>query len=219
MRILIASLLLMTCLYSSHAQRNQFQFPSEIWHEGSVTLVDGNRLNGNIKYDLAADLIQVIVDQKTLTYSASQIRQFDIFQADIELKRVFFSIPFVTETGYRRPKLFEVLLDARTSLVAREFIALSTRTIDNPYYRWGTRRFSPIGGRSVQVRYLDYKFYIVDSSNGRMDLLGSSKKDVINAFNKNQNEIRKYIKSKKLKVDQVEDIIEIVRYYNQLQGS
>ncbi|OEK04059.1 hypothetical protein [Roseivirga misakiensis] len=219
MRIFIVSLLFVSCFHLSIAQREQFEFPSQVWHEGSVTLVDGTKLDGNVKYDLSADLIQVIVDQKTLTYGANQIRQFDIFQKDIALKRLFFSIPFTTETGYRRPKLFEVLVDARTSLIAREFIALSTRTIDNPYYRWGARRFNPIGGRSVQVRYLDYKFYLVDSSNGKMELLGSSKKEVISAFRNKQNEIRRYIKDKKLKVDQVEDIIEIVRYYNQIQGT
>jgi len=216
MKVFITGLLLVSCCCLSTAQRRQFQFPSEMWHEGSVTLTDGNRLEGSVKYDLTRDAVQIVVEEKTLTYSANQIREFRILQEDIQLRRVFFSIPFVTETGYRRPKLFEVLLDGRTSLVAREFIGLSTRTIDNPYYRWGSR-FNPIGGRSTQVRFLDYNFYLV-SSKGSMELLGSTKKDVLNALKNNQGELKRFIKSNKLKVDVVEDLIAIVRYSNELQA-
>lgn len=184
---------------------------------GSVTLANGSKVEGNIKYDLAVDALQVQVGEKTLTYSANQIRQFKIFQKDIQIRRVFFSMPFVTETGYRRPKLFEVLFDGRTGLLTREFIGVSTRRIDNPYFRGGFRNNS-LNGRSVRVKYLGYRFYLV-SSDGKIELLGDTKKDVISAFKKNQSELKRFIKSNKLKMNEVEDMTAIVKHYNDIQGS
>lgn len=217
MKVLVTGLFLFSFCYLSLAQRTQYQFPGETWHVGSVTLVDGSRLEGNIKYDLAVDALQVQVGKKTLTYSANQIRQFKIFQEDIQLSRVFFSMPFVTETGYRRPKLFEVLFDGRTGLLTREFIGLSTRRIDNPYFRGGYR-YDRLRTRNVRVKYLAYKFYLV-SSDGKIELLGDTKKDVVSAFRKNQGELKRFIKSNKLKMNEVEDMTAIVKHYNDIEGS
>ena len=217
MKFFVTYLFLFCLSYESDAQRARYQFPGEMWHVGSVTLTDGSRLEGNIKYDLQIDALQIQVGDKTLTYPANQIRQFKIHQEDIDLNRVFFSIPFVTETGYRRPKLFEVLHDARTGLLTREAIAISTRRVSNPYFRGGYG-YDPLRGRNVSVQYLEYKFYLV-SGDGKIELLGTSRNDVVSAFEKHQSELRKYIKSNKLKLDVVEDMTTLVQYYNELQGA
>lgn len=217
MKVFVTGLFLISFCYISHGQRAQYQFPGDMWHAGSVTLTDGTKLEGNLKYDLPIDALQIIVEEKTLTYPANKIRQFKFFQEDIELNRVFYSMPYVTETGYRRPKLFEVLFNGRTGLLTRESIAVSTRRMDDPYFRGGYR-YNPLRGRSVQVRYLDYKFYLI-SSDGKIVLLGDSKKDVIAAFKKNHSDLRKYIKSNKLKIGVVEDMTDLVKYYNELEGT
>lgn len=216
MRILITGLFLISFLADGFAQRYNSEFPSETWHTGSVTLNDGKTLEGNIKYDLNADAIQLSLGDKILTYAANQIRQFKIFQEDQQVSRAFFSIPFTNEFGYKRPKLFELLHEGKTSLLAREFISIATRTSNDPYFRRYSR-FDRLNSGSVRVRYLDYKFYLA-SSEGKIELLGSTKNDVIFAFKNNRSELKKFIKKRKLKMDRIEDMTTLVRHYNTLQS-
>lgn len=192
-----------------------YNFPSESWHRGDLVLNDGSVLEGSIKYDLEADAIQLDHEDKILTYAANQLKQFRVFQEDIREYRVFYTIPYVTEYGYRRPKFFELIFEGRTSLLAREFISITTRSNASTYFRGGTR-FDPYGNsRSLKVRFLDHNLYLVNPE-GKIELLGSSRKEVIYAFEGKHNELRKFIKKQRLKMDKVEDMASLVEYYNSL---
>ena len=109
MRLFFGCTLLLLMTESINAQF--YNFPSESWHRGDLVLSDGNILEGSIKYDLEADAIQLNYDNKILTYAANQLKQFRVFQEDIREYRVFYSIPYVTEYGYKRPKLFELIFE------------------------------------------------------------------------------------------------------------
>ncbi len=215
MRLLFSGILIL--LISTNISAQRYNFPSERWHAGGFTLNDGSRFQGSIKYDLEADAIQVIIENKTLTYAANQIKDFRIFQQDIGTYRTFYSIPYVTEYGYKRPKFFELIYEGNTSLLAREFISITTRSNAGTYFR-GSTRFVPYGNsRSLKVRFLDHNLYLV-SPEGEIELLSSNRKDVIYAFDGKHAELRKFIKKQKIKVDRIEDVKSLVVYYNQLEN-
>ena len=57
--------------------------------------------------------------------------------------------------------------------------------------------------------------FLVDSD-GRITPLSSKRNDVVAALGDHQKDIKKYIKEKKIKMDRVPDMADLVAYYNNL---
>lgn len=212
MRITIAAFLLF-CAFSANAQSLRFQFPSEMWHNGDVQLADGNKLEGSIKYDILEDVIQVDVNDKIQTFAANQVQEFRIFQEDIARYRVFYTIPFLNKNGYRRPKFFELIFEGGTSLLAREMILITTRPPSDPYFSGG-RRYNPFS-RQRSTRVLDHELFLVNSS-GVITPLNKKRKDIIYSFDDKYTELKKIIKSNRLKMNNIDDVATLVEEYNKL---
>ena len=84
-------------------------FPSEVWHEGKVVLVDNQTYKGLVKYDLDTDIIQVNVDNTIQAFSSKKVLYFEIFDEGTESFRQFYALPYTVSPGYKTPILFEVL--------------------------------------------------------------------------------------------------------------
>jgi hypothetical protein len=54
------------------------QFPSQIWHKGTLYLTDGSSVNGMVKYDLETNLVQ-LQEETVINFTASNVTSFDIF--------------------------------------------------------------------------------------------------------------------------------------------
>lgn len=212
MRISIVGFLLF-CAVSVNAQSFRFQFPSEMWHLGDVILTDGNKLEGTIKYDIPGDVIQVDVNDKIQTFAASQVQQFRIFQESIARYRTFYTIPFLNENGYRRPSFFELIFEGGTSLLAREMILVTTRPPRDAYFSGG-RRYNPYGS-GQSVRYLDHELFLVNGD-GKITRLNKKRKDIIYSFDDKYSELKKIIKSNRLKMNNIDDVAILVAEYNKL---
>jgi len=99
------------------------QFPSDLWHEGKIILLEGDTLKGNIKYDLQQDLVQYgIADQRTTAFSARKVLFFEIFDTSVRKYRQFFALPFTTTSGYKAPVFFELLEEGKMTLLSRESV-------------------------------------------------------------------------------------------------
>ena len=47
------------------------QFSNEVWHDGFLVTTDDDTLKGLIKYDMDANIVQLIInDQKVMTFSS-----------------------------------------------------------------------------------------------------------------------------------------------------
>jgi len=212
MRVLIAGVFLLSAL-SVQAQNFGFQFPSEMWHKGEVILADGNTMQGTIKYDILGDVIQVNRDDKIQTFAANQIQQFKILQEDIGRFRSFYTIPYLNKNGYRRPKFFELIFEGETSLLAREMILITTRPPRDPYFSRGLR-YNPYAG-SRSVRILDHDLFLMNSK-GKITPLNKKRKDVIYSFDDKYTDLKKIIKSNRLKMNNIDDVATLVAEYNKL---
>ncbi|HEY9116635.1 MAG TPA: hypothetical protein VIN11_02350, partial [Roseivirga sp.] len=117
MKLIFSGVLLFLISALSFAQ----DFPSKSFHKGAVYLNDGTTELGQIKYDLEADAIVLqLPDQKGVaTYNANQFKSFRILPFGSDLPRVFYTLPYRGDNGYRRPKIFEAILDGETSLIGR----------------------------------------------------------------------------------------------------
>lgn len=181
-------------------------------------LNDGSTLSGMIKYDLDADVIFLQTRQSPtfLTYNVNQFRSFSIVPFQAERTRTFYTLPYRNPSGYRRPKIFEAIYEDKISLVGREYIVVKSRPISSGFYRRSV--FDPFydpNGRLYTIRYLAYNLYLVNQD-GEVILLGKTRNDVLGAFKDHRSELKKYMKKEKLRMDKLDDIAKLVKYYNEL---
>ena len=107
MKNILTLLLFLTLLNNNLiAQR----WPFELWHEGKIVLETGDTLKGNVKYDLAQDLLQYSSTNKIAeAYTARKVVFFEIFDQTVRKYRQFFSLPYSANNTYKTPVFFELL--------------------------------------------------------------------------------------------------------------
>lgn len=197
---------------------NAQQFPSKVFHRGEVLMFDGTLKKGSIKYDLESDviLLQDSVNQGIETISAINLKAFRLLPSENKPTRLFYVLPFRNESGYSRPKIFEVLLEDRYSLVAREYIVVRSRPVNGSFVRMSQFDpfFSPMNDMYRQ-EYLTYNLYLV-SPEGELTNIGSKKREVLSAFGRYNDKLKSYIKTENLNMGSLDDIVKLVKYYNEL---
>lgn len=182
------------------------KFPSDLWHEGRIVLLEGDTLRGSVKYDLQQDLVQYgVANQRTTAYSARKVLFFEIFDNTVRRYRQFFALPFTTTSGYKAPVFFELLEEGKMTLLSRE--SVEYRTYSSPYY---------MGSYSRLI--LVYKYYFLDDK-GEISEFTGNKNDLIQLMKNKGDEVEKYIKANKLRHDDKHDFTRIVAYYNSLFGT
>lgn len=185
-------------------------FPSEVWYEGKVVLIDQETHRGLVKYDLETDIIQVNVNNTIQAYSSKKILYFEIFDEAAESFRQFYALPYNVSPGYKTPILFEVLHEgAPLTLLARENIATETIPQYNYYY----------GRNNYYSRYkLVYEYFFMNEK-GNIDRYNLKKSDLIQIMRKKASEVKKFIKENHLRVDRRRDLERITAFYNSLLES
>ena len=186
----LISLFLFFTIHSISAQ----QFPSENWYAGTVTLSSGEQKEGVIKYDLESNSIQLNVDNKIETYHASQFITFTISMQKEKLLRSFYVLPFANTSGYKRPTIFELIYEGKTSLLAREYIATRNMNLNSGFYGYRFNEFNSPYNRSFRQQYLAFNLFLVDS-NGQITPLSSKRNDVVAALGDHQKDIKKSSKT------------------------
>ncbi|HOX83690.1 MAG TPA: hypothetical protein PLJ60_03955 [Chryseolinea sp.] len=202
-RIFITFAIVASSLVQSVAQK----FPSELWHEGKIVLLEGaDTLVGSIKYDLQQDLIQYTTSNQTIeTYSAKKVLFFEIFDETVHKYRAFYALPYSTQSGYRAPIFFELLEEGKLTLLVRE--AIENKSYSSTYY---------YGSYTRQV--LVYRYFFLDE-NGVINEFTGNKKDLLELMGKKAEAVEDFIKANRLKLDEKYDFAQIVKYYNSLFGT
>lgn len=173
----------------------------ELWHDGKIVLVAGDTLKGLIKYDLQQDLVQYNGKRGNIeAFTARKVLFFEIFDTTIGQYRQFFALPYSATSGYRAPVFFELLAEGKMTLLTRE--SLEYRTYTSPYYFGSYNRL-----------VLVYKYYMLDEKGIISEFIGK-KTDLLNLMGKRAQDVEDYMKENKLKVEDRNDIVKIVAYYN-----
>ncbi len=198
-RLLLCAVLLVATL-RLYAQ----QWPFELWHEGRLITSSGDTLRGLIKYDLQTDIIQFSYpnSQKAEAFAPRKVLFFEIFDATVRQYRMFFSLPYSPSGSYGALSFFELLAEGKITLLCRE--ALEYRTYNSPFL---------YGSFSRQV--LVYKYFFMDDK-GRIVEFTGKRSELMNRFGIDAAEIDKYIRQNRLRIDDRNDLIKIIEYYNSL---
>jgi hypothetical protein len=186
-------------LESTGAQAQEFAY--EYWHDGKMVLETGDTLKGKLKYNLQTDLLQLEASNRIETFTSRKVVFFEIFDGTVKRYRQFYSLPYTTSAQYKAPVFFELLEEGKITLLSRE--ALEYRTYSSFYY-----------GSYSKLVMVD-KFYFL-KENGTIQELGNKKGGLIDLLESRREEIEKFIKANKLKIDNKYDAAKVVGYYNSL---
>lgn len=199
MKKFFLSLLLLSGAFCASAQ-----WPFELWHDGKIVLESGDTLTGQVKYDLQQDVVQYIDKRGTVeVFTARKILMCEIFDKSVTQYRQFYALPYNTAAGYRTLVLFELVGEGKLTLLCRE--RLEMQTSSSPYYYGGS--FS---------RYELVNKYFILKENGTIVDFNMRRVDFMELLGKHANDISDYMKENKLRLDDKQDVIRILAYYNSL---
>lgn len=180
-------------------------WPFELWHEGKIVLAEGDTLKGMVKYDLQQDLVQYTYnDSQPEVYTARKILFFEIFDEMVHRYRRFFTLPFSTSQGYKAPIFFELLEEGKMTLLCREFLEYKNQS-------------------SMYMNYsrlvLSHKYFFLHENGEIEEFTGVRKSDLLDRMDKKKSDqVEKYIKLNRLRIEDKQDLTRIVDYYNSLFG-
>lgn len=184
---------------------NAQDFPSELWHQGVLVLVNEDTLSGKIKYNLEQDLVQIESAKKTFTFSGKKVFYFQIFDETVDAYREFYTLPYALINQYEAPIFFEVLVEGKLTLLCREAIISKTVTDNNVNPYGSTMSYS----RDVLV----YTYYFLDNL-GNITKYSTKKRDLLRVLHKRADKVDEYMKVNHLKADKRYDISRIISFYN-----
>lgn len=182
------------------------QFPSEVWHDGKLVLLQGDTLKGLIKYDLETDIVQFSKDKKTIqTFTARKLLHFEIFDEISKAYRDFYVLPYNISGNYNAPIIFELIFEGRKiTLLSRE--AIEYQVTNYPY---------SVAGSYTQLVLVYTHFFLTDE--GKIIEFDNKRKTLYrDIMSDRSSEIKKFIKNNRLKVDRRVDLVKTVAYYNSL---
>lgn len=199
--IRIISVLLLV-LFSKWALAQEWAF--ELWHDGKIILTSGDTLRGVVKYDLQQDLVQFGYknDTRVEAFSPRKVLLFEIFDATVKQYRTFFSLPYSSTTSYGALSFFELLAEGKLTLLCRE--VLEYRTYSSPYYYGSFSRL-----------VLVYRYFFMDEK-GRITEFTGKRPELMNLMGRQAQEVDKYMRANKLRMENKDDFVRIISYYNSL---
>lgn len=177
------------------------------WYRGSLILVEGDSLRGDIHYDLQNNLVQINAGNAIKAYSARQIWAFTFYDPDMMTDRQFYALPYSVESNYKAPVLFELLTEGDVSLLARERLV----TENVPQYGYGG--FGNYSYLRTRIR----RDHFMGFANGTIRNYDGTKKDLLYLLRDKSNEVKKFINAHRFRFDDTRDLIQILNYYNSLK--
>ncbi len=194
-------LVLLSATYAD-AQR----WPSEYWHEGKIVLLQGDTLRGSVKYDLLQNIVLLGRSGSTLdTYSSRKVLFFEIFDVTINRYRQFYTLPYAAAGTYETPIFFELLEDGKLTLLSRESIEYKTQSYG--FY-----------GGTYTRQVLVYQYFFLNEK-GQLEEFSGGKSELLSRMGRNAENVEKYMRANRLRVEDKYDFARIVAYYNSLQGT
>lgn len=213
MKRLIVTFLLISSAFQVGAQ----DFPSQQWHPGVVQLNNDSYVVGQVKYDLEHEAVQVQVNGTTRTYSSQQVASFKIRPKLHRKFRHFFTLPHTNKTGHKSPRFFEVVVEGKATLLAREYVAtVSARSnISRPGTRTGLNNPNNrnLGGYTKTI--LAHKLFIVNLD-GNIHELSNRRKDLFYVLKGHNDDLKAFIKQERIRLDKVNDMARLVGHYNSI---
>lgn len=180
--------------------------PGSTWGAGLVALLDETEYNGQIKYDLTINTVQLNQGDKTLSFGASKVEYFEFFDVNEKILRQFYSLPFTaTTSNYESLIFFELLTEGKITLLNRE--ELIERVVSRPM----TFGYYP-GGTMIE-RTLQDNFFILEE-NGKVRVFDPAQENIFDVFFPYTNQMLDFAAKNRVSSRRKHDLILLINHYN-----
>ena len=184
------------------------QLSSHKWYPAQVQLRDNTVLEGELKYSMDVDAIQLQIGDRLETYTANQVISFTIQTDNGKRKsrrqvftRSFYSLPYTNAQGYQRNLFFEVLVGGKATLLARWYM----QSVNYPDDVINS-------GPALELQYQMY----LGSLDGTITELTGKQRDVLQELKSHKKQLKGYIYAENLNVRRLDDMSRLFTYYNSL---
>ncbi|UJP64550.1 hypothetical protein [Mongoliitalea daihaiensis] len=206
----VLSLFILLISFETIAQSGVF--PSQVWHKGQIVTTNGQVYQGQVKYDLENNLVQLQTNSID-TFGASNVSQFEIFDEQYGGIRTFYTLPFPLSGDYDTPVFFEILTEGdNIVLLCREHIVADNRGMG----AWGGMPMNPMWGPQMGGAYkLAFSYYFI--KDGKIIKYAQKKKELLDVLGDRSDEVELFMRKNRLSHDKRGDLLRITAYYNQIR--
>ena len=177
------------------------------WREGNVLLTNELLIEDYpLKYDMKYNMLEFKFGDEIKVCPDKRVAKFNWRDSDAKLRYFVNCKNFEVNGNSRIRGFFEVVYNEEG---AAKLFAKTNFKIQEPTYNVAL----DVGDRNSKIIKNDVYYLVVD---GIAYLFTKNKNDNLNLFNNKSDDIKKFMKSEKLKFSKREDLIETVQYYNSL---
>lgn len=172
------------------------------FHEGALYVLPDKKFTVNIRYDMYAD--QMHLKDKDQIYAIIHPERVKLIEAD-DYKFIYSS--YIKSPGNDEPKqssYFILKTDGKCKLLIKKNMRVQDAETERLYQEPEPAKFIATG---------DYYFLKLDDMSA---VRIRNKKDLLTVLEGKSDAIDSYIRTKKLDVREIEDLADIITYYNSL---
>lgn len=182
-------------------------FAPNFWHEGTVTLQNGQIYTGNLKFDLDNEIIQVQSRNGHKTLTSRKVSSFEFYDKSLRQDRIYYTLPFAKVSNYKTPSFFELVAQGKPiSILSREKLVNESITANNGINRG-------FGGPTFVRTVVKYDMFFL-YSNGKIKSFNGTKKGLLYLLQDREKDVKEYMKANRVRLDDREDIVNLILYYN-----
>jgi hypothetical protein len=178
------------------------------WKPGSITTREG-KITENLLllYDCYKDQLQTMQNGNVLLLDAASNPEFSFLGFDTKEGTM---VPVQFKNGYTAENFtklnyFQVLYEGETSLLKKPTVKFVEEVTNNYGTNDKIKRFA-----KAEV------YFVSDKEKSKLVELGRGRKELYAFFGSKSNEMKSYIKSKKLSIKKDEDLIEVLKHFDSL---
>ena len=197
----IFSILTLICCVSLFEIEAQSIVPSmpDVWHLGELQLIDDSIIEGEFRYNLNTETVQLKEGSKVKTFNTKQVFSLTLYDQEVRGIRNILVLPYSNESGYQRAKLFELIVDGKISLLVRGY-----------FVKWGDPQHPMTLSKHVYI----FENMFIMNEDGVINKLLLQRTNVANQFGDQQAKLIKYMRKEQIKLDDLPDVTKLFEYYN-----
>ncbi|TAH18696.1 MAG: hypothetical protein EAZ08_10940 [Cytophagales bacterium] len=194
-------LILIVCL-PQFVSSQKYLFSKNYWHQGEITLRNGQVLKGLIKYHLDYNLVELKTgeEQLTKTFGSVQVANFSIFDTLTKVGRTFYALQSKTLSGYSPYLFFELIDSGDFEILTREDI------VKKPH-----NKGLDLKGTGKYDLVLEDDFYFLDTDS-KVRSCGKVQ-ELVSLMDIPATDLKKYIKTNKIDLRQRTDFMTLINHF------
>ena len=178
--------------------------PEEGWNVGEIVLSSGEKIKGEIQYDLDQNVAMIKHDGLVKAFSAYNIDHFRFLDTEMSMIRSFYTLPFQNGNEPERLMFFELIFEDGFAIFNRELEVSKKHAVlaQRPY----------VQNNEVEelVKISSYYIFTPDGNFQKVKTEESDLADKLSLGKQEKKEMRQFIYENELNLNYRSDFIKVI---------